>query len=317
MRRGAAKQTGIASAIVAAGFSLLSGSAVAGPAVGQFEQKTLESEPGEVEFQSQNAYAFGNPKRQTLIGPGGELEADDNSLARQRNALELEFGITRHLKTRIGIEYEKERRDDPTTARSAEGYEDLKLDEYAVEAIGIIIPRKGDGLGLGVVVEYEISAESGGAQTLNVGPIFEWAKGPWSVTVIPTFAQFFGGERNEAGQKDEKIDFSYANQLKYHWSSHFDFAVESYGTIDRIGGRGGKSEEAALFGDFDQHRIGPVVYYNFTPEFASKKKKKKSDDGDGSHDDDEEMVSLGLGALFGLTDNTPTTTLKLSMEVVF
>jgi len=284
--------------------------ASAGPAIGQFELKTLDSEPGEIEFQSQNAYALGNPKRKTISDPGGEIEADDNSLAKARAALELEFGITRHLKGRIGIEYEKERSEDFTTVHEANGYNDLKLDEYAVELIGIIVPRKGDGVGLGVVVEFEVPAESGEAKTLITGPIFEWAKGPWSATAIPMLVQYFGGERNEAGQQDEKTDFTYATQLKYHWSEHFDFALEAYGTIERVAGRGGRSEEAVLFGDFNQHRIGPIVYWNFTPEFASSAK-----EADG--DDDEQMVSLGFGALFGLNEDTPDTTLKLSMEVVF
>lgn len=292
--------------VLAGGAAISGGTAHAGPAIGQFEMKTLESEPGEIEFQSQNAYMFGNPRRQTIQEPGGELEADDNSLARARNALELEFGITKYLKGRIGIEYEKERRKDSTTSADAQGYEDLKLDEYAAELIGVIVPRHGDGVGFGVVVEFELPAESGEAKTLIFGPIFEWASGPWSATVIPTLVQFFGGERNEAGQQDEKIDFAYATQLKYRWSEHFDFALEAYGTVERVGGRGGRSEEAALFGDFDQHRLGPIVYWNFTPEFAA-----------AHADDDEQMVSLGVGALFGLNDDTPDTTLKLSMEVYF
>ena len=312
MRRGVMRP-GVAAvgAVLIACTSAPIGPAQAGPAVGQFELKTLESEPGEVEFQSQNAYAFGNPDRKIIQDPGGDIEADDNSLARQRNALELEFGITRYLKTRIGIEYEKERREDLTTPAEANSYEDLKLDEYAVEAIGIVIPRRGDGIGLGAVVEYEIAAEKGGGQSLNYGPIVEWANGPWLITIIPTLVQSFGGERNEAGQKDEKLDFAYANQIKYHYSSALDLAVEFYGTIDRICGRGGKSDEAALFGDFDQHRMGPVLYWNFTPSFA------KAADKDDDQDDDEQMVSLGIGTLFGLNDNTPSTTLKLSMEVIF
>lgn len=313
MARKAGGRAGLFVGAALAGSTLLPApAAIAGPAVGQFELKFLDSEPGEIEFQSQNAYAFGNPGRR-IIQDNGELEADDNSLARERNALELEFGITHYFKTRIGIEYEKERREDPTTPRAAEGYEDLKLDEYAVEAIGIFIPRHGDGFGLGAVVEYEIAAESGGGQTLNFGPIFEWANGPWTATVIPTFVKFFGGERNEAGQHDEKIDFAYANQLKYRWSEHIDLALEAYGTIDRVGGSGGRSDEAALFGDFDQHRIGPVVYWNFTPAFAEKPATKSGDDDEA----DEQMVSLGVGALLGLNENTPDATLKLSMEVYF
>lgn len=311
MRWEAYRRAGVGIAtVLAGGAAAWTDTAGAGPAVGQFEIKTLDAEPGEIEFQSQNAYALANPRRRT-IDAGGDLEVDDNSLARQRHALEIEFGITTFLKGRIGIEYEKERREEPTTLHAAQGYEDLKLDEYAAELIWVMLPRKGDGIGLGIVVEYEIPAESGGAQTLIAGPIFEWAGGPWSLTLIPTLVQFFGGERNEDGRQDEKIDFAYANQLRYRWSEHLDLALEAYGTVERIGGRGGRSEEAALFGDFDQHRIGPIVYWNFTPEFAASSRKA------GDDDDDEQMVSLGVGALFGLNDTTPATTLKLSLEVTF
>lgn len=308
------REAGARSAVwifIAAGATGLATAAVAGPAIGQFEVKSLDAEPGEIEFQSQNAYSFGVPRRKTVLD-NGELEGDDNSQARARNALELEFGITHTLKTRIGIEYEAERREEFTTLREADGFQDLKLDEYAAEVIWVAIPRKGDGVGLGVVVEFEVPAESGEAKTLIAGPIFEWASGRWQLTLNPTLVQFFGGERNDAGQQDEKIDFAYANHLKYHWSDSIDIALETYGTIERVGGRGGRSEEAALFGDFDQHRIGPVVYWNFDPGLGDTASGEGSDD-----DDDEKPVSLGLGALFGLNSNTPATTLKLSLEVYF
>jgi hypothetical protein len=295
---------------IAAGAAGLATAAAAGPAIGQFEVKSLDAEPGEIEFQSQNAYAFGVPRRKTVLD-NGELEGDDNSQARARNALELEFGITHSLKTRIGIEYEAERREEFTTLREADGFQDLKLDEYAAEVIWVAIPRTGDGIGLGFVVEFEVPAERGEAKTLIAGPIFEWASGRWQLTLNPTLVQFFGGERNDAGQQDEKIDFAYANHLKYHWSDSIDVALETYGTIERVGGRGGRSEEAALFGDFDQHRIGPVVYWNFDPGLGDTASVADDDD------DDEKPVSLGLGALFGLNSNTPATTLKLSLEVYF
>lgn len=284
--------------------------AAAGPAIGQFEVKTLDAEPGEIEFQSQNAYSFGVPRRSVVQDGGGDLEGDDNSQARARNALELEFGLTHFLKGRIGIEYEAERREEFTTLRQAEGFDALKLDEYAAELIVVAIPRHGDGFGLGAVVEYEVPAEKGGSQTLVAGPIFEWASGPWELTLIPTIVQFMGGPRNDAGQRDEKMDFAYANRLVYHWSDSLDLALEAYGTVERIGGRGGRSEEAALFGDFDQHRLGPVIYWNFKPDWGS---------GATDADDDGEAgeVSLGIGALFGLNAATPDTTLKLSMEYVF
>lgn len=297
---------------IAAGASGLATAAWAGPAIGQFEVKSLDADPGEIEFQSQNAYSLGVPGRKTVL-ENGELEGDDNTQARSRNALELEFVLTRNFKTRIGIEYEAERREEFTTLREADGFQDLKLDEYSGEVIWIAIPREGDGFGLGFVAEYEVPAERGGAQTLIAGPIFEWARGPWQLTLNPTLVQFFGGERNDAGQKDEKIDFSYANHLKYHWSDSIDIALETYGTIERVGGRGGRSEDAALFGDFDQHRIGPVIYWAFDPGLGDTAAGGDDDKGD----DKEPPVSLGLGALFGLNSNTPSTTLKLSLEVTF
>lgn len=279
--------------------------AVAGPAIGQFEVKSLEAEPGEIEFQSQNAYAFGAPLRRIVQEPGGDLEGDHNSQARARNALELEFGLTRSLKTRIGIEYEAERREEFSTRDEADGYDDLKLDEYEAEVIWVAIPREGNGFGLGVVVEYELPSERESPHKLIAGPIVEWAQGPWQLTLIPMLVQFLGGERNDQGQRDEKIDFAYASALKYHWSDAFDLALEAYGTVERVGGRGGRSEEAALFGDFDQHRLGPVAYWNFDTGIGA----------DGQKEGAE--VSLGVGALFGLNDDTPSATLKLSMEVVY
>ncbi len=293
----------LAACMAVGGTVIQHGSAMAGPSIGQFEIKSLESTPGEFEFQSQNAYDLGIPRRQTRV-VGGELEADDNSLPRQRHALEIEYGITTFLKARIGIEFEKERREDPLTVRDANGFESLKLDEYEAEVIWVLIPRRDQGFALGVVVEYEHSAESN-AQKLNYGPLIEWNSGPWRLTLNPMLSQFLSGERNAAGQKDEKTDFMYAARILNRWSENFAVALEAYGTVERIGGRGGKSDEALLFGDFDQHRVGPVLYWSWDAG------------GNPFGRAPESEVTLGLGTLFGLNDDTPTASLKLSMEVTF
>jgi hypothetical protein len=298
--------------LTVAGAAGLPAGAGAGPAIGQFEVKTLDSEPGEIEFQSQNAYALGVPRRKTVL-ENGELEGDDNSQARDRNALELEFGITHSLKTRIGIEYEAERREEFTTLREADGFQDLKLDEYAAEVIWIPIPRKGDGIGLGFVVEYEVPAESGEAKTLIAGPIFEWASGPWQLTLIPTLVQFLGGERNDAGQRDEKIDFAYANHLKYHWSDSIDFALETYGTIERVGGRGRAKRRGRVVRRFRPASHWPGGLLELRSGLGAPRMHLKATTTATM----KSPVSLGVGALFGLNSNTPATTLKLSLEVFF
>jgi hypothetical protein len=79
------------------------------PAIGQFEIKSLDAEPGEIEFQSQNAYALGQPRQKSGFKDDGEQLGDGNSVALQRHALEVEYGFSRTLKGRLGIEYEKER----------------------------------------------------------------------------------------------------------------------------------------------------------------------------------------------------------------
>ncbi|MFI0460029.1 MAG: hypothetical protein ACH254_20785, partial [Candidatus Thiodiazotropha endolucinida] len=62
-------------------------------------------------------------------------------------------------------------------------------------------------------------------------------------------------------------------------------------------------EEAHLFGDHNQHRLGPVFYY--TGGLG------------GESTGEESSVSTGVGLLFGINDNTPDTTLKWSVEVDF
>jgi hypothetical protein len=288
-------------AIAGAVALLLTGHADAGPAVGQFELKTLESEPGMLEFQSQNAYSWGQPHRQTKADPSdpAELEYDDNTIIRQRHALEMEMGLSYYLKMRVGIEYEKERVDDPTSPYDADAFDDLKLSEVGAEVIGILVRRTGDGAGLGVVVEIEKPIEGSESAGVNMGPIIEIAKGPWLFSAVPTLVHSFGGDENDSGNVDDKWDFAYAVQLAYEFSETWTLTVEAYGTVDRVFGSGNPSESDLIFGDFDQHRLGPILYYNF----------KTSPDG--------LEVAIGSGILTGLNNNTPDATLKLSVEVEF
>src|SRR5262245_32217579 len=99
--------------------------ASAEPAIGQFELKTLECAPGLLEFQSQNAWSSGQPSRQ-FEDDGTGIVYDENSIERQRHALELEFGFTTRVKMRVGIEFEKERIEDPPSIEQANDFEDLE-----------------------------------------------------------------------------------------------------------------------------------------------------------------------------------------------
>lgn len=287
-----------------AGAALDTGTARAGPAVGQFEIKSLNAEPGEIEVQSQNAYSLGRPSRQTRSTPDG-LAADDNSLPRQMHALEIEAGFSHHFKARVGIEFEKERVDEFMSARQAGHFDTIKLDEFELEAILVLKRRLGDGFGFGFLAEYEHPFESSGQRTVTAGPIFEWGHGPWLASLNPRVTQFFGGAADDFGRHDNKLDFGYTAAVKYKASDRLAFALEAYGVVERVGGSGEPGLETQLFGDFDQHRLGPVVYVTFPHA------------GPHAKSGAEAETKLGVGTLLGLNDDTPDATLKLSVEVVF
>jgi hypothetical protein len=108
----------------------------------------------------------------------------------------------------------------------------------------------------------------------------------------------FGGDTQDGERVDNKWDFAYAAQLAFALSESWSLALEGYGTVERLGSTGHPSDAAELLGDFNQHRLGPVLYYN-------------SDEASST------TLSVGVGLLAGLNDDTADHTLKLSIEVDF
>ena len=311
----------------AAGWLVLTTAAVAGPAVNQFETKDLESNPGDLQFQSQNAIAFGQPRRQVREIQPGQFAFDDNTVARERYALEMQMSIATWFRTRLGVEFEKARLEDPGSPARANAYEDLHLTGIALEGVFVVVPVKKDGVGLGLLTEYDKSIRGGGNQ-LYIGPIVQAVSGPWSALANLLLVQNFGSpDRAGLLPPDKKQDFAYAAQLQYEASQTWALALEAYGTVDRLGNSGTRSAEAALFGSFDQHRLGPVIYYRFDPTGdhpasrgkagGAKSLANDDDDGKPGTGGKEASVSLGVGLLFGLNANTPNQTLKLSLEYNF
>jgi hypothetical protein len=100
----------------------------------------------------------------------------------------------------------------------------------------------------------------------------------------------------------------------YTLSPAWALALEGYGTVERIGSTGHPSESAEIFGDFDQHRLGPVLYFTYPLTGFS----GSASNASPISDDDEGMgLDIGLGLLAGLNSNTPDLTFKLSIEVDF
>ena len=289
--------------------------------------KDLDSAPGEMQFQSQNALSFGQPRRSVIQTSPGQFAFDDNIVAKERYALEMQMGITSWFRTRLGLEFEKDRLDDPGLPARANAFNDLQLTSVALEGVLVFVPVKKQGVGLGLLVEFDDGIRGGGRQ-LYAGPIIQAVSGPWSGIANLLLVQHFGSpDRFHQLPEDRSLDFAYALQLQYEISQTWAVALEGYGTFDRIAPAGNQAETLALFGRFDQHRAGPVVYYRFNPDPSAHPARTgpgvkvlgKGDDDDkpGAGGDKEMSVSLGLGLLFGLNDNTAKETLKLSLEYNF
>jgi hypothetical protein len=294
---------------------------LAGPAIGQFEVKNLEADPGKLEFQSQNAHSWGLPRRQISRNTDDELLYDDNTVIPQRHALEMEGTLTDFLRLRLGIEYEREWIEEPENVASANEFSDLKLEEVAIEVVAIFkrVPESG-GIGFGALTEFEHPVTGDELNTIVFGPIIEAKQGPWDATVNLTFVHFFGnGPRGDQEvERDAKWDFSYAAQLAYTVSPDWIFALEGYGTFDRLGNSGTPGEQRDAFGDQDQHRAGPVIYYSFSPDRTGLSETRQIEHAMSDEEGEEgTVVSLGVGLLFGLNEYTPDQTLKWSVEVEF
>lgn len=341
---GAARRIGKVLAFVVA---TVGSAAIAEPAVNQFETKDLEVDAGNLQFQSQNAFSAGQPRRKISESVAGERAFDSNAVVRERLAQELEVHLTDFFRMRVGLEFEKQRLDDPGTLERANAYDSLKLSELAIEGVLVLVPPKDRGLGIGLIAEYQHAMSAQEADTLFMGTILQSVAGPWSATTNLFMVRHFAPVQMQAdGQtfRDNKWDFAYAAQVRYKYSETWSFAVEGYGTVDRVIGSGHQSEDALLFGGYDQHRVGPIVYYSFKTgagrlkdRFGAGKsaatldggRKAGGDDDDapgqgkggkrlgGQGDDEEPMAIIGFGILAGVTPNTPAVTYKLSLEWEF
>lgn len=322
------------STVVSAGvaMSIVAGAspAAAGPGVDQFEVKDLESDPGDLQFQSISAFSGGMPQRRVVTTGPGQYQFDDNSVTKARSALEMQAGITEWFRTRIGVEFEKGRLEDPGTPARANAFEDMRLASVAIEGVVVLKPIKGDGVGFGILTEFDSGIKEGGKQ-VYAGPIIQAVSGHWSALANLLLVQHFGSI--DAGQgpvADRSVDFAYALQVQYEISRAWAVALEGYGTFDRILAPGNQEQSLSQFGRFDQHRAGPVVYYriDLPPGPANIPKErggvkgpglgagglKQADDDDAPAGGNDRWVSIGVGVLFGLNANTPDRTIKLSLE---
>jgi hypothetical protein len=302
----------------------------AGLANAQFEVEEPEAQQGEVELEYNGDYHFGNPRRRIAID-GGEIVADENEVWRQRHVFGIGMGLTNFFKLTIEAEFEQERLDEFDDVVLANSFGDLEATEIQFEGIAVLRPLKGDGFGAAAFISY-VAALGDDPNQFQIGPILKAAQGPWSATTNLFFIKNIGGgEREPDGSifRDERWDFQYAWRVNYQISDRWALALEGFGTINRLGDSGRRSEAVELFGDQDQHRLGPVGYYTFKHARPARMGSLKDNgngeasagqaggNGNGDEDDDGTIVTAGFGVLIGLNEDTSDVALKWSLEVEF
>ena len=229
------------------------------PASAQFYVRSPDVEKGETAIEEHGA---------VYAGPGEEERL------RQSHELELKHGFTDRwqgiaeavFKQRIG--------------------ESLKGNQLEIGAQYELIERSGDGLGFAFRGIYEFALQDGSPDEILFGPLAKFVNGRDSVTINTFFVTQLGDEA-EIDSLELKVNW----RLKHELGEKFALGVEGYSKIEDL-------SHAGTFDD-QQHRLGPVAYYEFggderTPEWE-----------------------FAAGALFGVSDATSDVTFKFDAEVKF
>ncbi|ODR98174.1 hypothetical protein AUC69_09625 [Methyloceanibacter superfactus] len=164
----------------------------------------------------------------------------------------------------------------------------LELASLGIETQFVLVPRHDGVFGLAFMAgygPYSFLVADGRPDEFEFGPVMELAPGPWLLTFNPRLVDQLGEFADQ-----EWLGFEYATQARYSVTERWGVAVLMFGEI----------EELVHSGPFDaqSHVLGPSLYVFSAP------------------DADREW-NLGAGVLFGLTDASPDTSLRITFAVEY
>jgi hypothetical protein len=264
------------------------------PVLAEFEIQEADIEKGEIEIQYFGAVHSGLPDAGGAIGDAEEEEAP----LRQSHELQFQMGITDWWLLSV------------TNGFDQPDADNLKMSSVELETQFQLVKRHGDGIALAVQGGFAQAlnhGDEGQPNEFSFGPIVELAKGPLILTLNPLFSRQQGEFANQQG-----LGFEYGWQVKYEFSQKLDLALEMFGNIEDLANPGSFNDQ--------EHTLGPVLYLNFGNEDGDE------GEGPGLGSDDEEKsdsekkgaeFTIGVGALFGLTDATSDVALKVMGQLQF
>jgi Putative MetA-pathway of phenol degradation len=149
-----------------------------------------------------------------------------------------------------------------------------------------IIERHGDGLGLAFRTLYEFSLPDDSPDEILFGPLARLVTGHDSAT-INTFFVGQVGDQVEIDGLELKVNWQLKRELNEKWS----LGLEGFSEIEDLAHAGSFEEQ--------QHRLGPIAYYEF------------------AHAEGRPEWKAAGGVLFGLSDAVSDVTYKFDLEVEF
>lgn len=225
----------------------------------QFYVRSPEVEKGELEIEEHGA---------AYSGPG-----EDERL-RHSHELEQKYGLTDRFEVIVEQVFEQPIGDD------------FVAEEIELGGQYEIIQRHNDGFGLAFRTLYEFALLGGSPDEILFGPLAKFVMGRDSAT-INTFFVGQVGDHVEIDSLELKVNWRLKRELSERWG----LGVEGYSEI----------EDLAHAGSFDEqeHRLGPVAYYEFP------------------HAEGRPEWKAAGGVLFGLSDAVSDFTYKFDLEVEF
>jgi hypothetical protein len=192
-----------------------------------------------------------------------------------RHSMEVEYtyGVTKWLSLAPLVDFDKPDGDD------------LHATVVAVESV-LFPVEVGKLLTFAWFTEVEAAAHHDETNATTFGPIVQFGHDKASLILNPYLEKSFGKNHEEG------IEFNYQWQAKASVTERLALGIEGYGAIPDIA--------HAPSVDFQEHRIGPVVYYE---------KELR-----GEH---EKTFALDAGILFGFTEATPDVTGKVNASLAF
>lgn len=285
----------VVSAIAAVGLTLVS----TRPVLAEFQIQEAGIEKGEIEFEYRGAYHWGVPE-----------VTDDNENANdtvQSHELEMSMGINDWWLIQVTAGF-----DQPLGG-------DLQGSAVEIETEFAMIKREGDGVALSFQLGYEQAInnhkhlDDAQANAFGFGPIVEWAKGSFLLTLNPVFTKQIGTYADQEG-----LGFEYGWRGEYDFAKHWGVGVEMFGEIEDLANAGSFNDQV--------HSIGPTLFYTLgggddeakSGDDDNKAKAGDDDDATGKASGPPDMqFSMNVGLQFGLTDATSDTALKFQGSLSF